>query len=111
MKLNNKTLRQLRCALRTQATELVKFRKEIIDGYPKDPWRWKSWVQHDPAVIHQLFQAAEVLDDVIKHGADTDGVANATLYRHSRKRRKRLHVVKPAPLRPSGVPTHPGALQ
>jgi hypothetical protein len=57
-------------------------------------------------------QAAEVLDDVIRHGADTDGVANATLYRHSRKRRRRLHVVKPTtPLRPSSVPTHFGALQ
>jgi hypothetical protein len=39
MKLNNKTLRQLRRVLRTQATELVKFRKEIIDGDLKDHWR------------------------------------------------------------------------
>ena len=41
MKLNNKTLRQLRRVLRTQATELVEFRKEIIDGDLKDHWRWK----------------------------------------------------------------------
>jgi hypothetical protein len=112
MKLNNKTLRQLRRALRTQATELVKFREEIVDSGVKDHWRWKSWVNHAPAAVHQLLQAAEVLDDVIRHGADTDGVANATLYRHSRKRRRRLHVVKPTtPLRPSSVPTHFGALQ
>jgi len=112
MKLNNKTLRQLRRALRTQATELVKFREEIVDSGVKDHWRWKSWVNHSPAAVHQLLQAAEVLDDVIRHGADTDGVANATLYRHSRKRRRRLHVVKPTtPLRPSSVPTHFGALQ
>jgi hypothetical protein len=46
MKLNNKTLRQLRRALRTQATELVKFREEIVDSGVKDHWRWKSWVNH-----------------------------------------------------------------
>jgi len=112
MRLNNKTLRQLRRALRTQATELVKFRKEIIDSGLKDHWRWRLWVNHTPAAVHQLSQAAEVFDDVIRHGADTDGVANATLYRHSRKRRKRLHVLRPTtPLRPSGVPRHSGALQ
>ena len=68
--------------------------------------------ERQPAAVHQLSQAAEVFDDVIRHGADTDGVANATLYRHSRKRRKRLHVLRPTtPLRPSGVPRHSGALQ
>ena len=68
--------------------------------------------QSRASAMHQLLQAAEVLDDVIRHGADTDGVANATLYRHSRKRRKRLHVFRPTtPLRPSGVPTHSGSLQ
>ena len=92
MNLNNKTLRQLRRAPRTRATELVKFRKEIIDGGPRDHWRWKSWVNHAPAAVYLLLQAAEVLDDVIRHGADTDGVANANLYRHSRTRRNRLQV-------------------
>ena len=91
MNLNYKTLRQLRRAPRTRATELVKFRKEIIDGGLRDHWRWKSWVNHAPAAVY-LLQAAEVLDDIIRHGADTDGVANATLYRHSRRRRNRLHV-------------------
>jgi hypothetical protein len=111
MKLNNKTLRQLRRALRTQATGLVKFRKEIIDSGLKDQWRWKSWVDHAPAAVHQLLQAAEVLEDVIRHGADTDGVPNATLYRHSCKRRRRLLIVKPAPLRPSGAPARSEVLQ
>jgi hypothetical protein len=109
MKPNAKTLRQLRRALRREA--IVKFRKKIIDGGLEDHWRWKSWVNHSPAAAHQLLQAAEVLDDVIRHGADTDGVANATLYRHSRKRRKRLHVVRPAPLRPSDALTRTEALQ
>jgi hypothetical protein len=111
VKLNSKTLRQLRRALRTQATELVKFRKEIVDSGLEDHWRWKSWANHAPAAVHQLLQAAEVLDDVIRHRADADGVANATLYRHSRKRLRRLHVVKPAPLRPSDVLTRSEALQ
>jgi hypothetical protein len=100
-----------RRAPRTRATELVKFRKEIIDGGLRDHWRWKSWVNHAPAVVYLLLQAAEVLDDVIRHGADTDGVANATLYRHSCKRRRRLLIVKPAPLRPSGAPARSEVLQ
>jgi hypothetical protein len=111
MKLNPKPLRQLRRALRTQATELVKFRKEIIDSDLKDHWRWKSWVQHGPATIHQLLQAAEVLDDVLRCGGRFDGVSNTTLARHSRKRRKRLRLVKP--VRPSTDQVHasPGAVQ
>ena len=54
MNLNNKTLRQLRRALRTRASELVKFRKEIIDDGLRDHWRWKSWVNHAPAAVYQL---------------------------------------------------------
>ncbi len=93
MKLNQQnTAHSFAARSELKVTELVKFRKEIIDGGLKDHWRWKSWVNHAPAAVHQLLQAAEVLDDVIRHGADTDGVANATLYRHSRKRRNRLHV-------------------
>ena len=34
--------------------------------------------QSRASAVHQLLQAAEVLDDVIRHGADTDGGANAT---------------------------------
>ena len=110
MKLNNKTLRQLRRVLRTQATELVKFRKEIIDGDLKDHWRWKSWVNHGPAAIHQLLSAAEVPDDALRCGGRLEDVGSATLAGHSRKR---LHLVKPTParVRPEGVPTSPRALQ
>ena len=34
--------------------------------------------QSRASAMHQLLQAAEVLDDVIRHGADTDGGSNAT---------------------------------
>ena len=75
MNLNNKTLRQLRRAPRTRATELVKFRKEIIDGGLRDHWRWKSWVNHAPAAVYLLLQAAEVLDDVIRRTAPMQTVS------------------------------------
>lgn len=68
MKLNTKTLRQLRRALRREATYLVKFRKEIIDGGLEDHWRSKKWVRGTPPAVHQLLAAAEVLDDAIRLG-------------------------------------------
>lgn len=60
MKLNNKTLRQLRRALRREATYLVKFRKKILDGGLEDHRRWKSWVRGTPPAVRQLLAAAEV---------------------------------------------------
>ena len=46
MKLNQKMPRQLRRALRREATYLVKFRREIIDSGLKDHLRWRLWINH-----------------------------------------------------------------
>jgi hypothetical protein len=89
MKLNQKTLRQLRRKLRREATYLVKFRKEILDGGLEDHWRWKSWVRGIPPAVHQLLQAAEVLDDVIKFAGETDALGSQITRRHASKRKQR----------------------
>jgi hypothetical protein len=89
MKLNNKTLRQLRRALRREATYLVKFRKEIIGGGLEDHWRWKGWVRGVPPAVHQLLAAAEVLDDLIRRAGHTDNLGSSVMSRHASKRRRR----------------------
>ena len=88
MKLNAKTLRQLRRALLREATRLVKFRKEIIDDGLEDHWRWKKWVRGVPPAVHQLLAAAEVLDDVIRLG-HTDVLGSVVTSRHANKRKRR----------------------
>jgi hypothetical protein len=93
MKLNTKTLRQLRRALRREV--IVKFRKEIIDGGLEDHWRWKKWVRGVPAAVHQLLAAAEVLDDAIRLG-HTDVLGSVVTSRHANKRKRRS---SPQPLR------------
>jgi hypothetical protein len=87
VKLNNKTLRQLRRALRGEATRLVKFRKEIIDDDLKDHWRWKKWVRGVPPAVHQLSAAAEVLDDAIQLG-HADVLGSVVTSRHANKRKQ-----------------------
>jgi hypothetical protein len=95
MKLNNKTLRQLRRALRREATYLVKFRKKILDGGLEDYRRWKSWVRGTPPAVRQLLAAAEVLDDIIRLAGHTDVLGSAVTRRHASKRKRR----SPAPFR------------
>jgi hypothetical protein len=111
MKLNQKTLRQLRRALRGEATGLVKFRREIHNL--QDHWRWKTWHRGSVDAVRQLLAAAEVLDDPIGAGGDTEYFRGKMVCRHGRKRRKRLHVVKP--VRPQidtdRVPANHGAVQ
>jgi hypothetical protein len=87
MKLNIKVLKQLRRTLRREATEIVKFRKEINDGGMQDMPRWKSYADHSPAVVHRYLVAADVLDEIIKVGGHV--IAGSAIGRQSRKRRKR----------------------
>ena len=91
----HQTLRQLRRALRREATRLVKFRKEIIDDGLEDHWRWKKWVRGTPPAVHQLLAAAEVLDDAIRLGR-TDVLGSVVTSRHANKRKQRS---SPQPLR------------
>jgi hypothetical protein len=85
--MKQKTLRQLRRALRAQATELETLRKETLDAGLEDHWRWKAWVNHGPAVVHRFLAAADVIDEIIKSGGFVS--AGWAVKLQSRKRRKK----------------------
>jgi hypothetical protein len=89
MKLNNKTLRHLRRALRREATRLVKIRRENIDDGLEDHRRWKKWVRGTPPAVHQLLAAAEVLDDIIRVGGHIGPLGKMVAHRHASKRKRR----------------------
>jgi hypothetical protein len=55
----------------------------------EDHWRWKGWVRGVPAAVHQLLAAAEVLDDVIRIGGNTQIIGNIVSNRHAAKRKRR----------------------
>jgi hypothetical protein len=94
MKLNDKTVRRLRRALRTQANELVKLRKELIASGLTDHWRWKKWISNTPEAVRKLPIAAEVLDCAVGQG-DTAPVSTLVLSKECSRRRKPLRLVRP----------------
>jgi hypothetical protein len=95
MRLNEKTLRHLRRTFRSEATRLVKRRKETLQADLQEHWRWKHWVNHGPAAVRDLLVAAALIDEVIKRGCHAEGIGPSTMERHKNKRRKRSPEQKP----------------